>query len=1259
MNVIIMRGKIITLLFFLLCSFECLYSENDVLKFQHLTSKDGLPNNTVGCIIQDKYGFIWITTLDGLCRFDGYKLKVYLSNATDTKSILNNHPIAFAKDTAGEIWISFSYNNENVCRYNYETDDFTRFQKNKINPRLNVLLTRDTNKSIRRVENDEYSWDINSLNLIQTNKKDNSKHIYKSDLNSSWSLHDEFILSLYLDNQNVLWVGADNGGVNFADIHQPGFSFFAYQDNLVNKIKESTIRAIYQSPAGDLWVGTRNNGFAKIDRTANKNSYFKYDDNNRNSLADLSSRKIDLDHNGFLRIATNNSVRKILGDSFGFLWIGTKDGLYKFNPRTNKSVHYTQNSQSSISSNWVYAIEEDHDGTLWIGTWAGLSRYDRNNDRFIAYSPKETLSGAHVRAIIEDKNHNFWIGTDGGGLTYLKKEKKGTDISLKSSVFFTHSENPNSISDNRVYSLCEDQLGMIWIGTGRGLNRLNPATGILTTFPTNTFLVDKVIHGILAENNHVWVSHQNGITKIDCKTLKTRDFTENNDLYNNEFSEDAYFRNKKTGECFFGGNRGICSFYPSQIQQNTFPPKVVLTDFRISDKSVPLNKLFNGRIILKRPLYLSKRIELNWTERNVQIEFAALHFSNPKNNKYAYRLTGFEKEWMNTDARTRTAIYSNLPAGKYLFEVKASNCDGVWCEKPTVLEIIILPAWWQTWWAYFLYVLLVLGAIYLVFKYILDRQKFEHDIQIERLKADKMRELDEMKTKFFTNISHEFRTPLTLILDPVEKLLHGDQTDEKLTNYYKLIQRNAQRLLQLINQFLDLKKVEAGNSKLTTTQHDFVLYVSNLVNAFELHAEKHNIRLAFHTAVETQMACFDVDKMDKIIFNLLSNAFKYTPDGGNITVSLDFDNDQSNIILKVIDSGIGIPQKLHQKIFESFYQVNESDHKSSSGIGLALVKELVTLHKGTISVKNNSVSGSCFTLILPIVSVNNELADELNQRIVDSNLYVPNVSTESLNMLNLKDNSELPLVLVVEDNADVRNYLVNELNDIFRICSAVNGVDGLAKAQESIPDLVLSDIMMPGMNGIELCEKLKTDERTSHIPVVLLTAQQSDDYKIAGFETGADAYITKPFSSSILRIRITNLIESRQRLRMLFDKSTGFDTHVIAVNNVDKVFMDKLVSIINENIESSTFDVEELASMMHLSRTQLYRKIKSLTNKTAQEFVSTIRLNRAAELILSGLYSNTQVAEIVGYSEVGNFSRSFARQFGMTPKAYKNSFQKA
>ena len=1253
-----MRGKIIAILFILLCSVECLYSEKGVLKFQHLTSKDGLPNNTIGCISQDKYGFIWIATLDGLCRFDGYKLKVYLSNDANAKSIINNHPIAFAKDDADNLWISFSYNNEEVCRYNYETDDFTRFRKDKIDARLQVLLTRDTNKLIRHVENKEYSWDINSLSLIQTNKKDNSQHTYKSDLNSIWSLHDEFILSLCLDKQNVLWVGADNGGISFGDVQQPDFSFYAYDDNHVNKIKESTIRAIYQAPTGELWVGTRNNGFARIDRSGNKNSYYKYNDNNRNSLADLSSRKIDLDHNGFLRIATNNSVRKLIGDRYGFLWIGTKDGLYKFDPRTNKSIHYTQNSKSPISSNWVYAIEEDHEGTLWIGTWNGLERYDRKNDRFIPYSLPKKLLSPHIRIILEDHNQNFWVGTDGGGLTYLKKQKKGSDILLTPTHFGSVQGNRNSISDNRVYCLGEDQSGIIWVGTARGLDRLNPATGTFTHFPNNNFLTNKIIHGILTENNHIWVSHKNGITQIDCKTLKTRDFTENIDLYNNEFSEDAYFRNKKTGECFFGGNRGFCSFFPSQIQQNPFPPRVVLTDLRISNQSVILNQVLNGRIILKRPLYLSNKIELKWSERNIQLEFAALHFSNPKNNNYAYRLSGFEKEWINTDARTRTAIYSNLPAGKYLFEVKASNCDGVWCNKPTVLEIVILPAWWKTWWAYLFYFLVLSTVIYFVVKYILDRQKFNHTIQLERLKAEKIKEVDEMKTKFFTNISHEFRTPLTLILDPVEKLLHEETTDIKRIHYYKLIERNAQRLLQLINQFLDLKKAESGNVKLNNTYHDFVQYLNSLVNTFELHADKRKIKLAFKTAIEKQTALFDTDKIDKIILNLLSNAFKYTPEGGEITVTLDINTDKSSIVVKVIDTGIGIPQELHEKVFESFYQVNENERKGSSGVGLALVKELVVLHKGTISVGNNSGAGSCFTVILPIVSNDDEVLIESNHHFVDSSLYTPESTTEVLNDSNVNDKSELPLVLVVEDNTEVRNYLVSELKDIFRICYSVDGIDGLSKALETMPDLVLSDIMMPGMNGIELCEKLKTDERTSHIPVVLLTAQQSEEYQISGFETGADAYITKPFSSAILRVRIANLIESRQRLRLLFDKSTGFDTHVIAVNNVDKVFLDKLVKLINENIETPTFDVEELAGMMNLSRTQLYRKIKSLTNKTAQEFISTIRLNKAAEMILSGQYTNTQIAEIIGYTEVGNFSRSFVRQFGMTPKTYKNSFQK-
>jgi signal transduction histidine kinase/ligand-binding sensor domain-containing protein/DNA-binding response OmpR family regulator len=1212
--------------------------ENTVLRFKHITADNGLPNNAIYSIAQDKYGFIWIASLDGLSRFDGYKLKVYSGNHKLPDKPLNNRPIAIFNDKSENLLIAFSLEPDRVCRYNFEKDNFTRIPITEVDTAIQNKIKRYTGTTQRLSENKKYTWDNKSSCLTQTNKLNGTKYIYKSDSKASWSILDEFTLSLFLDRQDVLWVGTDNGGVSYADINQPDFTFYPFQNSTENNMKESTIRAINQDANGNLWIGARNNGFSKLDKSGKQTLIFRNDPTNKNSL-------------------TNNSVRKIYADSHGYLWIGTKGGLDKFDPRTRKFEHFLFDLKKVNPRNWIFSLFEDSEGILWAGTWLGLARYDREHNKFISYFKTKKVSVTQIRDILEDKNGNLWVATQGNGLFVVKKQYARGKLNLIIKQYLNIQGNTNSLINDWLFCLCLDNYGMIWIGSGSGLNRLNPKTMTFTQFQNSDFIDEHVIHGILYEKGFVWVSHQNGLTQIDCKTLKTRYFTKKYDLYENEFSEDAFFKNQKTGELFFGGNKGFISFYPHKIKPRTIQPRVVLSDLKISNNSVTVNQKVNNRILLSKPIYLTKKIELKWSERNIQIDFAALYFPAPETVKYAYRLKGFDNNWGYTVATLRSAIYSNLNAGKYIFEVKAANPDGVWSAEPTTLQIIILPPWWQTWWAYLSYFIISASIVFLAIKYIFDRQKYMHNIQIERVKAEKIKEMDELKTKLFTNVSHEFRTPLTLIIDPIEKLLQKEDNDQKTHYYYNLISKNAHRLMELINQFLDLKKIESGKLQLNPTYRDFILYIKSLAEYFELHAQLHDIHFSISTNAKQQAAYFDSEKMDKVILNLIINAFKNTPAGGNIYIDVNIETEKSLITLRITDSGVGIPADQLKRIFEPFYQVDQTNHEGSSGIGLTMVKELIQLHNGNIEVKSKEGKGTEFIISLPIIANNDvdvlDINDEKREKI-DLGFNKINQEASSANEYHKTD---LPTILIIEDNTEIRKYLFQELNDIFHVIEGVNGNDGLAKAIEAIPDLIVSDIMMPGLNGFELCKRVKTDERTSHIPVILLTAQQSDEYKVSGYETGADAYITKPFNTSMLRIRISNLIETRKKLRKLFDKSTGFNTDVIALNNADKLFMDRILSIINNHIGSTTFDVEELADKINMSRTQLYRKVKNLTNKSVQEFIATIRLKKAAEMILSGEYNITQVSEMVGFSEVGNFTRSFIKQYGMSPKAYKNSFQ--
>lgn len=1201
------------------------------LRFHYLSTENGLPRNAACSITEDKYGFIWIATLDGVCRFDGYKVKIYSADPGSLHSPANNRPKRLIRDQQGNIWISFS-SDSRICRYNYLTDDFTTFTKNTIPGWVKAAFDRSEN-SVKVAENSQYRWIVDSNSLIQINKNNGQRTKYCFDQESDYGLKDARVGEIFLDSRKTLWLATNTAGVSYADVNLPAFKSSFGKKYFAVKLPETTIRAVFQEDNGDLWLGTRYSGMVRVQKGRNMTT-FRHDPANPQTI-------------------TDNEIRKIYKDKSGELWIGTKGGLDRLDVKGNGFRHYPA-VKGQRGVNWIYAIEEDNQDNLWIGTWmAGIARYDRGKDRFILYPKLSASRFNYIRALLREGDNGLWIGTEGHGLSLMRRviEKGRERLSF---IFYNYNpKRENSITDDRIYSLCKDNDGFLWIGTGRGLNRFDPQTGRFIHFPEKRFISNGVIMGILNDGHgHLWISHQYGLTRMDYKTFRTSDYTVHDDLFQNALSEDAFFRNAKTGECLFGGNAGIISFFPDSVKDNLYPPKVVITDLLISGKSVAVGQSLSGRVVLHQPVYLSKSVILKWSERNIELEFAALHFTNVRNNSYAYRLTGFDKEWKNADANSRKALYTNLPSGKYLFEVKAANSNGIWVKEPTTLEIIVLPPWWQTWWAYLLYVLIVTGIFYLIHRALVSRETLKHQIQIERLNAEKAKELESLKSKFFTNISHELRTPLTLILDPVKKLVGEKDNYSSSTRYFhELIYENAKRLLSLVNQLLDLKKVEAGEMKMQYSRFNPVSRIGHLISLFELQAKERNIDLRLISDESNIELVADAEKLDNIMLNLLANAFKFTPDKGYIEVKITRDTEDESIQITVSDSGQGIAPEELDKIFDPFYQANNSEQKQGTGIGLSLVRELVEMHHGTIQVESVVGQGTSFRINLPIESGARALPDvkqEQGQALsIELSVVLPAENSDDI----VVDQSK-PILVVVEDNAEVREYLKIILQEHFNVNDAVNGLDGYNLAVELIPDLVLSDMMMPEMDGIELCAKLKTDPKTSHIPVVLLTARYSEELRINSFETGADDYITKPFNSVTLIARIKNLIESRQKLRQLFDKNTGYNTRVIAVNQIDKQFLEDLVTRIHANMNRTSFDVEELASMMSMSRIQLNRKIKSLTDKTAQEFVLTVRLSKAAELLLSGTYNVSQVSDMVGYSEISSFTRSFTRQFGESPTSY-------
>lgn len=1188
------------------------------LNFEYLTVKEGLPQNTVRSIVKDKYGFMWFGTWNGLCRYDGYTFKVYRTIPGDTTSIANSRIHHIYKDSYGALWVTSFANN--ISRYNYETDNFTRFKAD--------LLPRSIRDSTNRI-NSLRTLEKNSAFLLQHlgpyHLSETKEHfVFETTPNTEGGINDNNVNCVYLDDHGILWLGTSTGGVNKADLKAKPFNSFSITAK--NKSSVNTpVRAIWVD-AASIWIGTQDDGVLFIDRKTNTEKWF------RNELA-------------------GTNVRTVFKDSHGSIWIGDRLGLDRYDTRTQKMIRcFSENGGGTLHLARFYGIAEDPvDHSVWLGTYDKLLRFDPVTNTFEGRPLGTHYSKSGAGCLFFDSKSNLWVGTDYSGLIQVKRDP--VTHAFTDTVGY-HEARPNPIPlDDRVYTVTEDEFGNIWAGTANGLYQIDAAGKRVKIFTKQDGLSDQYIAKLFPDKKgNLWIAHKNGISRLAIKTGVIRNYAVKESFHGYEFMEGSGCIDTATGEMYFGGIDGFVSFMPGDIANNPHRPAVALTALQVLNKPVGIGQPVNDRIILSTAINFAKQITLTHADRSFSIEFAALHFSNSEKNQYAYRLEGLDKDWLYVDASRRVASYSNLPAGKYIFEVRAANSDGLWNQTPTSLEIIVLPPWWLSVWAYVVYILLLLLAACIVYRIIRARHQYNQQILAERLKAEKAQELDQMKSRFFTNVSHEFRTPLTLIIDPLESLLTEKIPAGNEKEYYGIMHRNARRLLSLINQFLDFRKLESGNLHLHATRQDMVAFVRNIMGAFEFQARKRNIQFPLETNREEIVFGFDADVAGKILYNLISNAFKFTGEGGRIAVAITTSADNPDqLVLTVSDNGIGIPPELTAKIFEPFYQVESSDrmHAGGTGVGLSLTKELVTLHKGGITVTSEPNKETRFTVTLGNLEENTDTLPEIQQPSMTDNYAGPSTVTEEE-----VTTAETPVVLIVEDNGDVRNYLRMNLSATYNIIEATNGVEGLEKAREAVPDLIISDIMMPGMNGLELCQKLKTDEKTSHIPVILLTARQSDQSQMEGYETGADAYITKPFSSALLLVRIKNLLESRRKLRELFNSSTGFNTRLVATNAADKAFLDKATGLIEENMSDKDVNVEWLAGQLLLSRTQLYRKIKALTDQSVHEFVTTIRLNKAAQLLLEGQHSVGEIAFMVGYADSTSFSRMFQKQFKQTPKKF-------
>ncbi|WP_321424306.1 two-component regulator propeller domain-containing protein [uncultured Bacteroides sp.] len=1203
-------------------------AQSTYLKFNHITTDNGLPRNLVYAINKDKFGFMWFGTWGGLVRYDGYTCKIFRANEDNPFALSNNRIDAIITDADKNIWI-LTGDSRYVFRFNYAKENFTRLVPAKV-PSVILKKIRAYIHTKQTAENKRYSWTASTEGLIQFDKLTHSKTIYHTNVNSPFAINDNMIYAVYLDNSNNLWVGTQNGGVNVADLNGKQFKYYSVGNFDVHS---NIVRAICQDKAGNLWVGTDADGVTVIDRGNTMPSFTHY------GKKQLMSQ----------------CVRAIYCDRLGYIWIGTKGGLNKYDPRTKNFKHYYTNVLGGTQNSEIFKIIEDHSSDLWIGTFGGIAKYDRKSDRFLFYDSKSLLRDAHVRDILVDYRNNLWVATERGGLTCLLHSPSNEFSEKLISKHYRHiNGKTNSLINDMLISLAEDEDKKLWIGTNAGLCRLDPQTGIFTPFSVATGFPDDLIMGLLTDRKgHIWVSHKQGLTCMDIRTFARRTFNRFDGLQGNEFTE-ACYRNPSTGEMFFGGTNGLNAFFPDRIIINSNSSKPVLTDLKIMNQPVKVGTKVSGQLVLEKSMQYMKRIVLTYENTNFSISFSSLNYNNPNNCMYKYQLIGVDKQWNYTNGSLHEAIYTHLSAGLYTFKVYAANSDGVWSAMPASVEIEILPPWWFSWMAKLLYTILVAVAIWFVYRYVRSRIEFKNKLLMEQLKNEKNEELMNMKLQFFTEISHEFRTPLTLILDPLEQLLSRNTSKEKAHYYYKLMNTNARQLLDLINQLLDFRKLQSKNLSMKYVTADIVDFVRNIASTFTLKAEEHHIHFMVQADINQINIDFDADKMRIILNNLLSNAFHFTPDYGEILVRILMNaTHQNEVIIEIQDNGVGIPEEHHEKVFDVFYQVSEKQSKiQGSGLGLALTKELVLLHGGKINLISETGKGACFQIVIP-----SKQESVISEKQIVSEKEPINSFTE-IKELNEQADIDSPLILLVDDNVDIRNYFTVNFSGKYRVITAMDGLDGFNKAIGTIPDLIVSDIMMPGIDGIELCKRLKTNEYTSHIPVILLTAKQSDESRIEGYETGADAYVIKPFNTTVLEARIANLLDQRTKLRQLFSNSSPTEFKKIAINVTDETFLNKVVSLINKNMEETDFDPDKLAECLNMSRSQLYRKIKALTNRSIHDFMTSIRMNKAKEYLLSGDYSISETAYKVGYTLPTNFTRTFTKQFGVTPSQYINEYKK-
>ncbi|MGQ1784642.1 hybrid sensor histidine kinase/response regulator transcription factor [Saccharicrinis sp. GN24d3] len=1319
---------------FLFCSWT---TKSEELRFEHYNDEQGLFHNSIRAILQDSTGYIWLGTFGGVNRFNGYDFEGF-SGEIDNPNYLQDDDITqLVIDDDHDLWIGTS---NGLTKYHIPTSTFTTFHPGSSNDQL--------------VGNKIRSLCIDDQNRIWIGTKENGICYYnqRKDIFVPVKIEGvQYVRSIIQTQDKTIWVGTFKQGVYAFQLDEnddvknlkhynlnvtlnrgsidPDV-FFIYEDHKFdvfagtreglfkkNKFKDEFeplvqkntspdfFRCITQGPNGRYWLGTLN-GLLVCDL-----------------LEDISINKFERHLNDLSNPVSlvNNYVTSLFFDKSGVLWIGTENGLDKYDPFRNqfksiRSQNFAKDLSLDVSSYGKtcdnHLLIGTHSNGLWLlknkaliqvsskekrvasiyspdgiefycGLWDGkVLKYDYLTSgkeiidvgiddspvfSMLKISSSKLIIGSHFKGVVEydllskkhvtikpdvinlqginkiiqDDSGIIWFATPFGAFRYKRDSNE-----LKN---YAYIEGSNiGLSNSEIKDVIIDDEGKLWAATRRGLNYYDPEIDDFVKMDQPAELKDIWITDMAVDSlGKIWLNiNYNQIASFNPWNKELKFFLVKTGMRSTIYNKRGflYFNHSRI---YLGGENGIVYFSPAGIYENTYAPEPIIDKFIVHNKEVIIGEKINGQVILNKNFNYSKQVELEYENRDFSIFFSSPSYVNEKLNQYQYKLKGCDKEWVSAGGGQRSVQYANLRPGNYEFSIKARNNNGYW-SKESEYKIKILPPFWYTYKAFIIYFLLFFVLFYQIRRIIIFRVKMKQDLLFEKVKREKDEKLNEEKLRFFTNISHELKTPLTLILGPAQQLRELKNVEIGILKKYNLIYANASRLLELVNQIIDFRKAEQGKIKLKVSEIEIVHYTYELFESFQLMASNKQLKYSFECKHERMNAWIDANQYERMIFNLLSNAFKYTQQG-EVTVYLDIneDNETHYLNISISDTGVGIPKDRHEKIFNRFYQVEEQlKYNTGSGIGLSFVKSLVTIHHGKIWFESEADKGSVFHIQLPINKKFYQ-SDEIFEYKV--NASIPKISSEEL-----KKNDELPLenkvqVLIIEDNEELRKYIVDILADEYHTFEACDGVEGLVVAKKIKPAIVVSDVMMERMDGFGFCNQLKNDDEISHIPVILLTALAEIENQKKGFKIGADAYISKPFDPSLLKIRILNILENRRKLKERYLTEPDLNLDQLSYSQADDEFIQKINSFIEENIMSSKLNKELLCSEFGISSSKLYRKIKELTDLSPNEMIRTVRLKKAFILLKNKDNNVSEVAYEVGFSDPFYFSRCFRKQFGYPP----------